>query len=326
LNLFDGYRYLAALEQHRHFGRAAAACHITQPALSNALRSLEAQLGTAIVRRGRQYEGLTAEGERVLSTAHRVLHEQELLAQDLASTQGLARGRLVIGSVPTAVPLAARFAARLIEHHPGLRPTLRSLSSQDIESGLDRLAIDLALGYTGRLATGAQAPLQAWPQVVEHYHLLQRCEAVGGGLRFEAPIGWAEAAAQPLALLGAEMHNRAILDSVFQGLQLHVQPALETNSVLALLVAVQSGTLAAVLPGALVSTLTSHSGLQARPLVAPVLRMPIGFITARVAQASRALQAALALARDPAWLAEAAAHSGPLASAAQGLGPDSSAD
>ena len=49
MNLIDAYRYLAALEQHRHFGRAAAACHITQPALSNALRSLEQHLGTAIV-------------------------------------------------------------------------------------------------------------------------------------------------------------------------------------------------------------------------------------------------------------------------------------
>jgi DNA-binding transcriptional LysR family regulator len=164
VNLFDAYRYLAALEQHRHFGRAAAACHITQPALSNALRSLEAQLGTAIVRRSRHYEGLTAEGERVLATAHRVLHEQELLAQDLASAQGQPQGRLLIGTVPTAVPLAARFAARLIERHPGLRPQVRSLSSQDIESGLDRLAIDLGLGFTDRLASGAAAPLQPWPQ------------------------------------------------------------------------------------------------------------------------------------------------------------------
>jgi DNA-binding transcriptional LysR family regulator len=315
VNLFDAYRYLAALEQHRHFGRAAAACHITQPALSNALRSLEAQLGTAIVRRSRHYEGLTAEGERVLATAHRVLHEQELLAQDLASAQGQPQGRLLIGTVPTAVPLAARFAARLIERHPGLRPQVRSLSSQDIESGLDRLAIDLGLGFTDRLASGAAAPLQPWPQVVEHYHLLQRCEPSGGGLRFAEPIGWAEAAALPLAMLSAEMHNRAILDHTFQSLQLQVQPALETNSVLALLVAVQSGALAAVLPGALVSTLAGHGALQARPLAAPVLRTPIGFITARAAQPSRALQAALALAQDPAWLAEAAAHSGRLAPA-----------
>ena len=47
VNLLDAMRYLVALEQHRHFGRAASACHITQPALSNALRALEQELGVA---------------------------------------------------------------------------------------------------------------------------------------------------------------------------------------------------------------------------------------------------------------------------------------
>ncbi len=321
MNLIDAYRYLAALEQHRHFGRAATACHITQPALSNALRSLEAQLGATIVRRGRQYEGLTPEGELVLATAHRVLHEQELLAQELASGVGQPRGRLVIGTVPTALPIAARFAARLIGIHPGIVPQVRSLSSQEIEGGLDRLTIDLGLGYTDRLSALRGTRLQAWPQFVEHYYLLQRAVANArplrrvpaiGGLRFGAPITWAEAGAQPLALLSAEMHNRVILDGVFHGLGLKVKPALETNSVLALLVAVQSGTLATVLPGALVATLATHGALQARPLTAPVLRTPIGFMTAPAVTVSRAVAAALALAQDAHWRAEAAAHSGPL--------------
>jgi DNA-binding transcriptional LysR family regulator len=133
VNLIDAYRYLAALAQHRHFGRAADACHITQPALSNALRALESHLGVAIVRRSRQYEGLTGEGEQVLATAHRVLLEQEALRQELASRAGQPTGRLVVGSVPTALPIAARFTARLVAQHPGITPQLRSLSSQEIE-------------------------------------------------------------------------------------------------------------------------------------------------------------------------------------------------
>ncbi len=328
MNLFDAYRYLAALEQHRHFGRAATACHITQPALSNALRSLEAHFGVSIVRRGRQYEGLTAEGEQVLATARRVLHEQERLTQEMAGSAAQPRGRLVIGTVPTAEPIAARFAARLIERHPGLVPQLRSLASQELESGLERLTLDLALGYTDRAADVPGGRLQAWPQVLEHYHLLQRADAgetSGAGLRFGAPITWPEAAARPLALLGPEMHNRVILEQVFRSQGLAVAPALETNSVMALLVAVHSGPLAAVLPGALVDTLAAHAGLEARPLTAPVLRTPIGFMTARGQPASRALQAALALAQDPAWLAEAAAHTGPLAAGNTLAGGPSSA-
>ena len=48
MNLLDAMRYLAALAQHRHFGRAAEACHITQPALSNAVRALEQEFGVTI--------------------------------------------------------------------------------------------------------------------------------------------------------------------------------------------------------------------------------------------------------------------------------------
>lgn len=323
MNLIDAYRYLAALAQHRHFGRAAAACHITQPALSNALRALEAQLDVAIVRRSRQYEGLTPEGEQVLATAHRVLREQEVLQQELAGSALQPQGRLVIGAVPTAVPVAARFAARLVELHPGLAPEVRSLASQEIESGLASLALDLGLGYIERVGApageaamkGRVPALQVWPQYIEHYFVLRRAAGPDAAFRFGAPLGWTEAAALPLAMLSPEMHNRAILDRAFAELGVAVRPALETNSVMALRVAVQAGDLATVLPGAVVATVAGQPGLVAQPLVAPVLRTPIGFMSAPEAGARRslALRAALRLAEDAGWLADAAAHSGPLA-------------
>lgn len=313
MNLIEAYRYLAALEQHRHFGRAALACHITQPALSNALRALEAHLDVAIVRRGRQYEGLTPEGEQVLATAHRVLREQEALQQALAGSAENPCGGLVIGAVPTAVPIAARFAARLVERHPGIVPQVRSLASQEIETGLDTLALDLGLGYTDRLERTRAGTLQAWPQYVEHYHLLRRVAHGGPTLHFGVPLRWADAAAHPLCMLSPEMHNRSILDRAFRELGLDVKPVVETNSVMAMLAAVQSShRLVAVLPGALVSTVMAQGGLEALPLVEPDLRTPIGFMSASAARPSHALAASLRLAADPAWLAEAAAHSGPL--------------
>lgn len=337
MNLIEAYRYLAALAQHRHFGRAATACHITQPALSNALRALEAHLGVAIVRRSRQYEGLTPEGEQVLATAHRVLREQEALRQQLAGSAEQPRGRLLIGAVPTAVPVAARFAARLLARHPGLQPQVRSMASQEIETGLDALALDLGLGYAERASRGA-AP-QLWPQYLEQYYVLSHASALSPGrspgpfagpspglsfgqpadMAASTPVGerlppmtWAEAATQPLALLSAEMHNRVLIDAQFQRLGLAVQPVLETNSVSALLAAVQTGRLAAVLPGAVVATVAGQPGWCARPLGEPELRTPIAFMAAEGARRSQALEAALRLAADAEWLAEVARHSGQL--------------
>jgi DNA-binding transcriptional LysR family regulator len=162
MNLLTSLRYLVALAEHRHFARAAESCHITQPALSNALRALEKEFGTPTVKRARSYAGLTPEGERVLATAQRMLREHALLQQELASRIGQLRGRLQLGVVPTAVPVAARFAARLQATHPGIVPVVRTLSSQDIEEGLENLSLDMALGFTDRLKKGG--PLAVLPQ------------------------------------------------------------------------------------------------------------------------------------------------------------------
>ena len=74
MNLLPSLRYLVALQEHKHFGRAAQACHITQPALSNAIRALEREFDVVIVKRDRNFVGLTPQGERVLASAKLMLH------------------------------------------------------------------------------------------------------------------------------------------------------------------------------------------------------------------------------------------------------------
>lgn len=327
MNLLASLRYLAALAEHRHFGRAAAACCITQPALSNAMRALEAEFGVVIVRRGRAYAGLTPEGETVLASAHHMLHEHERLQQQLKSEAGHPRGHLRMAAVPTAIPLLARFAARLQARHPGIVPAVLSMSSVELETGLDALALDLALGYVARMApstpgrTGKGSRLHAWPQTEEHYFLLRRRAGedpgagVGGAdtLHIGPPMGWAEAARLPLCLLTPEMHNRAIVDQAFaQAGARGVAPAIETNSVLTLALSVQGGQLCAVLPGAMVDTVRGQAALEALPLVEPEVRTAIGFMAPTAVRPSRALEAALAMLQEPAWRAEVQAHSGAL--------------
>jgi len=66
--------YLVTLAQERHFGRAAARCFVSQPALSGAIQSLEQELGVAIVQRGgNRFQGLTTDGMRILAWAQRIL-------------------------------------------------------------------------------------------------------------------------------------------------------------------------------------------------------------------------------------------------------------
>lgn len=310
MNLLASLRYLVALHEHKHFGRAAQACHITQPALSNALRALEEEFDTAIVRRGRTFEGLTPEGERVLLAARRMLHEQELLAQDLKSAQGRPAGSLVIGAVPTAMPVAARFVASLHARHPGIEPVLRSLSSQEIETGLDTLAIDLGLGYSDRLPSLGHK-LNALAQYNEQYFLLRKApKGHRGAMRLGKPISWTAAAMLPLCLLSPEMHNRAIVDAAFTRAGVQVKPVIETNSMSTLSLSVLTGAVCTILPGAHVGSIRSWAGVEALPIVDPVVSTPIAFMTVPGERTSRTLAAALELARDPDWLAALATHAG----------------
>lgn len=303
-------KYLVALDEQRHFGRAALTCNITQPALSNALKSLEESFGVAIIRRGRSFAGFTSEGERILVSARRILHEHELLQQDLRSDADHPKGNLVIGAVPTAMPVAARFVAMLQDRHPGIVPTLRSMSSIELETELERLALDMGLGYTER-ANAKRMQLHVVPQYTEHYFLLRRasCSNVGS-LRIGNPVSWREAAESPLCMLSREMHNRTIVDRAFAAAGVNPSPAIETNSILTLALSVVAGRVCSVMPGALVGAVQGYRELEALPLVNPDIEVSIAFMVNDTSRPSRTLEAAVTFAKDPTWLEHAAQNSG----------------
>ena len=310
MNLLASLRYLAALDEYKHFGRAAMACHITQPALSNALRALEGEFGCAIVKRGRTFGGFTAEGERVLTSARRMLQELELLQQDLSSVSGKPHGSLTIGAVPTAMPVVARFSAMLHARHPGISPIVRSMSSSALELGLENLSLDMGLGYTDRLARYSPR-LRHVPQYTEHYFLVRKAAvAHSKNIQIGPKINWAEAALMPLCLLTREMYNRTIVDAAFAEAGATVKPVIETNSILTLALSVVVGDVCSVLPGALIGAVRGYRELEALPLVCPEVRTAIGFMIQGGSRTSRTLDAALTMAQDAAWLRHAAAHSG----------------
>jgi DNA-binding transcriptional LysR family regulator len=310
VNLLVSMRYLVALDEHKHFARAAQACFVTQPALSNALRALEEEFGAAIVKRGRTFVGFTSEGQRLLDSARRMLHEEQWIKQDLSSVTGRPQGSLSLGVVPTAEPIAARFAAMLHARHPGILPVVRAMSSQEIEAGLENLTLDMGLGFTDRIRPDHQK-LRTLAQYTEHYYLVRKAASPGSqGIQFGQPLSWEAAAELPLCLMTSEMHNRQIVDAAFTQAGATVLPVLQTNSILTLALSAVGGAVCCVMPGALVGTVLDYRELEARPLVSPDVHTPIGFKVLASDRVSRTLEAALTLAQDVAWLRHAATHSG----------------
>src|SRR6218665_284608 len=100
--------YVVALAREQHFGRAAAACNVSQTDLSGAIRSLEQELGIVIVQRGLRFQGFTRVGERVLAWASLVLAYCEGLRQDARAGENDPVGILRMGAIPASLPLDPR--------------------------------------------------------------------------------------------------------------------------------------------------------------------------------------------------------------------------
>ena len=102
------FEYLIALEQEGHFGRAAERCHVSQPSLSSALQQLEEELDVPIILRHQRYQGLTPEGERVVSWAKRLLADRKSMLEELAIMRRNLNGRIRVGAMPTSLPVLPR--------------------------------------------------------------------------------------------------------------------------------------------------------------------------------------------------------------------------
>ncbi|MGI8625536.1 MAG: LysR family transcriptional regulator, partial [Geodermatophilaceae bacterium] len=139
--------YLVALAEVRHFGRAAAACHASQSALSSAVRKLETELGVTIVQRGHRFGGFTPEGQRVVGWAHRILAERDALRADLGRMRQSLTATLRIGAIPTAVPATSLITAPFSALHPRARVQVEALPSREIERRLAEFNLDAGLTY-----------------------------------------------------------------------------------------------------------------------------------------------------------------------------------
>lgn len=103
MNLRD-LRYLIALADQRHFGRAAAACHVSQPTLSTQLKKLEAELGVPLIERAPRQVLLTAAGRDILERARRVIAEVEQLRETARRAADPEAGSVRLGLFPTLGP------------------------------------------------------------------------------------------------------------------------------------------------------------------------------------------------------------------------------
>ncbi len=270
--LTKNLQYLVALSHERHFARAAAACQVAQPTLSAGIKQLEEDLGVLIVKRGQRFEGFTSEGDRILAWARRILGDVDSLHQEVSALKERLVGRLRIGAIPTALPVVDRLTTPFAAAFPAVTITTLSLTSIEIQQGLDDFSLDAGISY---LDNEPLARARGIPLYSEQYYFVTPAT---GPLGQQETVRWADAATAPLCLLTPDMQNRRIINASFAAAQAAAQPQVETNSVLAITAHVRSGAWCSVVPQTFLPLFRDEKSVRAIPLVEPVVTHVVGLV------------------------------------------------
>jgi LysR family hydrogen peroxide-inducible transcriptional activator len=139
-------RYLTALDEHKHFGRAAAACFVSQSTLSAGLQELETLLGASLVERSNRSVVFTALGREIVARARIVLREAQELAELAAAAKEPLSGALRMGVIPTIGPfLLPKVLPKLRKAFPKLKLYLTEDQTQRVVDDLHAGSLDCVL-------------------------------------------------------------------------------------------------------------------------------------------------------------------------------------
>lgn len=180
-------RYLVAVADHLHFGRAAQECAVTQSALSSGIQELERLLDVTLVDRTKRRVALTPAGEDIARRARDVLVRAQDLVEAARSASKPLSTEIRLGVIPTIGPyLLPRVLARLREAHPDLRVYLREEQTEMLLEGVRAGRLDaalIALPYdTGELAVRELGWDAMWVAVPSDHPLARAVEVDAGDL------------------------------------------------------------------------------------------------------------------------------------------------
>ncbi|MEP9375182.1 LysR family transcriptional regulator [Aquabacter sp. CN5-332] len=263
--------YLVAVAREAHFGRAADACHVSQPTLSSGIRKLEEELGLPLVIRGHRFLGLTEQGERVLLWAQRIVADYDGLKQELSGSGAGLSGVLRIGAIPAALPALPPLVNAFCARHPQVRVQIQSMPSAAIQRGLDELEIDAGVTY---LDNEPLSRVRTTLLYDESYAFVTCAPWFSG----RDTITWAEAADCPLCLLTRDMQNRRIIDQIFAEAGIVSNPRIEVNSFEGVWSIICSGAWGGIVPSSHAEVFGQMEGLQVLPLIDPVRTQPVGLV------------------------------------------------
>ncbi len=263
-------RYFDAVARHSHFGRAAAACAISQPALSMQIQELEAALGTVLVERGARQVRLTRFGEEAARRVRAILRSVDELGDIARASHERLSGRLRIGMIPTIAPyLLPAVIASLNRSHPELDVHVREALTSRLIDELTDGRLDTAI-----VALPVSEPaLAEIPLFTENFLLVRRSADAA------APVPGPEALREMKLLLLEEGHcfrDQALAFCDLRGT--HPREVLDASSLATLVQMVSAGLGVTLIPEMAVALETRAGGVSVSRFADPQPARTVGMV------------------------------------------------
>src|SRR6202035_864952 len=262
-------RYFDALARHGHFGRAAEACSISQPALSMQIKEMEETLGGVLLERRARQIALTKFGEEVAQRVRDILRSVDELGDFARASQNRLAGRLRIGMIPTIAPyLLPTVIGNLTRLHPELDINVR-------ETLTPKLILELA---EGRLDTAIVALPVSEPSLTEVALFAENFLLVRPGKDEGTPVPTSKALREMRLLLLEEGH--CFRDQALSFCHMHSSPRelLDASSLSTLVQMVSAGIGVTLTPEMAVAVETRSASVSVARFKNPQPSRAIGMV------------------------------------------------
>ncbi|MFT5572500.1 MAG: LysR family carnitine catabolism transcriptional activator [Cryomorphaceae bacterium] len=278
----------SAVAQTGSFAAAAVQLHLSQPALSIAIKNLEQALGGKLLARTTRSVSLTPEGKAFFPVARRLLSDWEQSMQDVRNHFALLRGKLELAAMPTyATNLLPQILAKFHKQYPDINVTVHDVIAESVVEMIRQERCELGITF----APSDASDLSFEPLFKDRFIAIL---PVNHPLLKKKLLRWIDLLAHPHISLQRPAGTRALIDKALAENNLVLTPSFETHQLISVGRMVREGLGLSVVPSTS-RVQMEEMGLQCRSISSPVITHQLGILTRRPQELSAAALAIKAL-------------------------------
>src|SRR5210317_2012620 len=274
----------AAVAKSGSFAEACTVLHLSQPALSIAIRNLEEALGGKLLARTTRAVALTPEGSEFYLIAQRLLADWQHSLEDVHNLFALRRGKLGIASMPTfASSLLPPILSAYHDLHPAVNVTVHDVIAESVVDMVRQGRVELGVTFD----PGEVQDLEFQPLFTDK---LVAALPQGHPLAQKKALQWRQLLDYPFIALQRPSSIRLLIDQTLEEHDMALAPAFEAHQLASIGRMVSTGLGVSVVPS-LSGGQMREMGAECRPITAPVITRKVGIITRKRHPLSVATQA-----------------------------------